>query len=152
MSHARTQIRDYVVGTALDTLRGQTADKVIHSTQFYPRTQYPFIAAHTGNERSLDESNNRPNTAKRYKRALDLTIEIGVKTSTTPEATLDALILLVEQRMYVDQTFGDTVVYSDLRRTAIDPVRDGETPVLIARLTYEVGYRTTAADPETFLR
>ena len=151
MSHARTQIRDYVVGTALDTLRSQTADKVIHSTQFYPRTQYPFIAVHLGRESSIDESNNRPNSMKRYQRRADLMIEIGVK-SATPENDLEALLILVEQRMAVDQTMGDAVTYSDMRGFDPQSVKDSETPILIARLTYEVGYRTTAADPETFLR
>lgn len=151
MTHARHQLRDYVCNTLLNAVRQKTAELTIHQTRFYPQSSFPYVSVYAHSEQARDESNNRPNSEKRYMRQLNLIIEAGVKGEDAEDA-IDDLCVDIESAMQADETLGDRVVFSDLNRTIIEPIRDGESPILVARLTYQIGFRTLAADPETFLK
>ncbi len=145
MTHARKQIRDYVAVTKLGTLSGSAT---IYKTRQFPKSKYPFIAVYTLRERMVVENPGYTNSNKRYRRQLQVAIDVGVETG---DDALDALCLSVEELMAADETMGGGVVATDLTSVDILPVPDAEKSVQQARLTYEVIYRTEASDPETLL-
>lgn len=145
MTHARKQIRDFVAVTKLGTL---SASATIYKTRQFPKSKYPFVAVYTLRERMQVENPSYLNSDKRYRRQLQVSIDVGVETG---DDALDALCLQVETLMAADETMGGGVISTDLTAVDILPVSEAEKAVQMARMTYEVTYRTAASDPETLL-
>jgi len=145
MSHARKQIRDYVAVTKLGTLSGSAT---IYKTRQFPKSKYPFIAVYVLRERNIVENPGHLQSTKRYRRQLQVAVDVGVETG---DDALDALCVQVEELMAADESMGGGVLACDLTATDILPVAEAEKSVQMARLTYEVTYRTEASDPETLL-
>lgn len=150
MTHARQQIRNYVASNALGTLAGSTGAGEIFKTRAYPKSEYPFISVYTLDE-SVEVENPGEWGGKRYRRFQDVAVDVGVYTNTSPDDTLDALLISIEQRMASDETMGGGVIATDLISTQFNNSGDGDTQLLTARLLYRVEFRTTVDDPETFL-
>lgn len=148
MSHARKQIRDYVAVTVLGSLTGSLGAGAIYKTRQHPKTKFPFIAVYTLRERNTVENPGYLNENKRYRRQLQVAIDVGVDTS---DDALDALCSSIETLMAADESMGGGVLAADLTATDILLVTDAEKPVQQARMTYEITFRTSAADPETLL-
>lgn len=145
MAHARKQIRDYV---AVTVLGGLSPANTIYKTRQFPKTALPYIAVYTLRERFTPENAGFLNSTKRYRRQLQVAIDVGVDTG---DDALDALCLSIETLMAADESMGGGVLSADLTSTDILPVQDAEKSVQLARMTYEITYRTEASDPETLL-
>lgn len=150
MTHARQQLRDYVATTALGALTGQTAAGEIYRTRAYPKTEYPYISVYTLDE-AIDVENPGEFGGKRYRRFQNIAVDVGVNTNTNPDNTLDDILVLVEQRMGLDETMGGGVIATDLISVQFDNNGDGDVQLLAARMLYRIEYRTAVDDPETFL-
>ncbi len=151
MTHARQQIRTLVASTTLTGLAGLTGSGTIYRSRTQPVTLFPSIAVYNESERLDDETQGAVNVVKRYRRFYRFTIEIAVQVATDADNALDELCRQVETAMAADETMGGGVIATDLVTVAFARDLTGETPVHACRMTYQAEYRTTAADPETFL-
>ena len=155
MTHAYTQLRNRIAGTLLNSLASQLGPNEIYKGRTYPKTKFPCISVYTGNERLSVENPGYVNTGdQRYRRILQVTVEINVSTNDDPEGDLDALQLSVEQLIAADPFMGTppAVIATDLVRVARTANEGGERAYHTSAMVYEIDYRTTALDPETFLR
>lgn len=155
MTHARQQIRSRLEVTTLVSMAASTGAGVIYRTRTRPVTLYPSIAIIGDNEITLEVENpgyiNAAVTDKRYRRFYDVKIEIAVKGNDDPDDVLDALCVTAENLIALDDSMGGGVIATDLLSVLFERDGTGEEAIHIATMTYRIEYRTTAADPETFL-
>lgn len=153
-AHAYTQLRKAVI-SALSSLKPKTGAGMIHSGKMYPKTNLPAATVYTSSERHNVENPAYINTdeGKRYRRFLNIVIEIAVKGADEEgvEDELDALQLLAEQGIYANDTMGGGVIATDLI-TVNRSYSAAEEKLVVATMTYRIEFRTTAADPTTFLK
>lgn len=143
MKHYRQTIRESVAALLAPI------DAAIHRTRIYPMTALPAISVQINNERATHENRGPLNAAPRYTREADLTIEVAHEAKADVDDAVDDLVAQVEARMGADVTLGGSVEESILTRTSFITSGDGDTPYMIATITYRAWYRTTASDPET---
>ena len=98
----------------------------------------PAILIYSRDERIEDQPHADPGL--RY-RKLELSVEIIASGDTAAEEA-DILALAVEASLDTDETLGLLVEGTRLTRTEVDQGGEGDTPVLAARLTFEVSYWT----------
>lgn len=98
----------------------------------------PAILIYTRDERIEPQPNADPGL--RY-RKLELSIEIVASGETAVEEA-DTLAQAVEAILDADETLGLLVEGTRLSRTEIDQGGEGDTPILAARLSFEVRYWT----------
>jgi len=155
MTHARQQIRHRVTSLTLLTMAEQTGAGEVYRSRTRPITLYPSIAVTGDNEYRLDVENpgyiNADPSDKRYRRFYDLKIEVAVQTESDPDNVLDALCSQVETLMAADDNMGGGVIATDLISCIFERSGAGEKQTHICVMTYRCEFRTTAADPETFL-
>jgi len=154
MTHVRTQVRNYIVGTTLLSLRSQTEQGVIHNSRGRPVGKYPSINVHNGSERVVVENPGYVNADKVYQRFQDFVIEIAVldPDEETAAKELDTLCQLVEDAMGVDESLGGGVIATDLFTTTFNQFGTGTEALHIALLTYRCEYRTEGQNADTLIR
>lgn len=143
MKHARQKIREQVAST-LSAISGVTVER----SRVYALVSLPVISVY-GNGESLSGEVDGMTTPIRYSRTLRLEIEIAVEAVSNCDDLADDYAAQVEALMAADLTLNGTATTSELVSTQIEMSGDGDTPVSITRMTYEVEYRTTGVDPET---
>jgi len=143
VKHYRQTIREAVAALLL------SIDATIYRTRIYPMTSLPAISVHINNERVTHENSGPLNAAPRYTREADLRIEVAHEAAADVDDAVDDLVAQVEALIGADVTLSGSVEESILTRTDLSVSGDGDTPYMIATLTYRVWYRTTAADPQT---
>ena len=143
MKHPRTLIREAVKERLVAQLpkvdaRITPARISIHRSTPLFQAKLPTVLIYTRDERIEDQPNADPGL--RY-RKLELSIEIIASGDAAAEEA-DTLAQTVEAILDADETLGLLVEGTRLTRTEVDQGGDGDTPVLAARLTFEVSYWT----------
>lgn len=143
MKHPRTLIREAVREQLVAQLpaidpRITTARISIHRSTPLFAAKLPAILIYTRDERIEDQPNADPGL--RY-RKLELSVEIIASGDAAAEEA-DVLAQAVEAILDADETLGLLVEGTRLTRTEIDQGGEGDTPLLAARLSFEVNYWT----------
>jgi hypothetical protein len=151
MSHVREQIRDAVVSAV--TYLDLTARRVFR-TRVYPmdRESLPGLCVYTSSESIEPNTIGGLKSVSAYLRTLSVNIEAYAKASVDLDNTLDDIAVEVETAMAEDSTLNGLVEDVILTSTEIDIMGgDSEQPVGVLRLSYDIIYRTTLADPSAAL-
>lgn len=145
MSHARQQIREAVASavTGLTTTGNRVFQSRVHS--FGPE-KLPALAVYT-----LDETVRYLSDERVQMRTVDTVIEAYAKVSEDLDDTLDTICAEVETAMGADITLGGLAFDVVLARTTIGLSGEGDKPVGVARITYQISYQTDEGAPETAL-
>lgn len=143
MKHPRTLIREAVAAQLSANLpkvdaRITPARISIHRSTPLFAGKLPAVLIYTRDERIDDQPNADPGL--RY-RKLDLSVEIITIGDAAAEEA-DVLAQAVEAILDADETLGLLVEGTRLTRTEVDQGGEGDTPVLAARLSFEVSYWT----------
>ena len=143
MKHPRTLIREAVAARLIEALPKVdariTASRIsIHRSTPLFAGKLPAILIYTRDERVEDQPNADPGLRCRK---LELSIEIIASGETAAEEA-DLLAQAVEATLDADETLGLLVEGTRLTRTEVDQVGEGDTPVLAARLSFDVSYWT----------
>ena len=143
MKHPRTLIREAVAALLSATLpkvdaRITPARISIHRSTPLFAGKLPAILIYTRDERIEEQPNADPGL--RY-RKLELSVEIIASGDAAAEEA-DVLAQAVEATLDLDETLGLLVEGTRLTRTEVDQGGEGDTPVLAARLSFEVSYWT----------
>lgn len=143
MKHPRTLIRQAVKDRLVAQLpqvdpRITEARISIHRSTPLFAAKLPAILIYTRDERIEDAPASHPGI--RYRK-----LELSVEVITSGEAAIedaDTLAQAIEAILDADETLGLLVESTRLTRTEVDHDGDGDTPVLAARMTFEVSYWT----------
>ena len=143
MKHPRTLIREVVAALLSANLqkvdpRITPARISIHRSTPLFAGKLPAILIYTRDERIEEQPNADPGL--RY-RKLELSVEIIASGDAAAEEA-DVLAQAVEATLDLDETLGLLVEGTRLTRTEVDQGGEGDTPVLAARLSFEVSYWT----------
>ena len=143
MKHPRTLIREAVAAQLSANLQKVdpriTASRIsIHRSTPLFAGKLPAILIYTRDERIEEQPNADPGL--RY-RKLELSVEIIASGDAAAEEA-DVLAQAVEATLDADETLGLLVEGTRLTRTEVDQGGEGDTPVLAARLSFEVSYWT----------
>lgn len=143
MKHPRTLIREAVAAQLSANLpkvdaRITPARISIHRSTPLFAGKLPAVLIYTRDERIEDQPNADPGL--RY-RKLELSVEIIASGEAAAEEA-DLLAQAVEATLDADETLGLLVEGTRLTRTEVDQGGEGDTPVLAARLSFEVSYWT----------
>ena len=143
MKHPRTLIREAVKERLIEQLpkvdaRITAARISIHRSTPLFAGKLPAILIYTRDERIEEQPNADPGL--RY-RKLELSVEIIASGDAAAEEA-DLLAQAVEAILDLDETLGLLVEGIRLTRTEVDQGGEGDTPVLAARLSFEVSYWT----------
>ena len=143
MKHPRTLIREAVAARLIDALPKVDARITPQRISIHRSTplfsgKLPAILIYTRDERIDDQPNADPGL--RY-RKLELSVEIIASGDAAAEEA-DVLAQAVEATLDVDETLGLLVEGTRLTRTEVDHGGEGDTPILAARLSFEVSYWT----------
>ena len=143
MKHPRTLIREAVAALLSANLqkvdpRITPARISIHRSTPLFAGKLPAILIYTRDERIEEQPNADPGL--RY-RKLELSVEIIASGDAAAEEA-DLLAQAVEATFDLDETLGLLVEGTRLTRTEVDQGGEGDTPVLAARLSFEVSYWT----------
>ena len=147
MKHPRTLIREAVAARLIESLpkvdaRITPARISIHRSTPLFAGKLPAILIYTRDERIEEQPNADPGL--RY-RKLELSVEIIASGDAAAEEA-DVLAQAVEAILDADETLGLLVEGTRLTRTEVDQGGEGDTPVLAARLSFEVSYWTRPAE------
>ena len=143
MKHPRTLIRE-AVATLLSANLPKvdariTASRIsIHRSTPLFAGKLPAVLIYTRDERIEEQPNADPGLRRRL---LELSVEIIASGDAAAEEA-DTLAQAVEAVLDADETLGLLVEGTRLTRTEVDQGGDGDTPVLAARLSFEVSYWT----------
>lgn len=143
MKHPRTLIREAVKERlvaqlpAIDPRINANRISIHRSTPLFAG-KLPAVLIYTRDERIEDQPNADPGL--RY-RKLELSVEIIASGEAAAEEA-DVLAQAVEAILDLDETLGLLVEGTRLTRTEVDQGGEGDTPVLAARLSFEVSYWT----------
>ena len=143
MKHPRTLIREAVAAQLSANLpkvdaRITPARISIHRSTPLFAGKLPTVLIYTRDERIEDQPNADPGL--RY-RKLELSVEIIASGEAAAEEA-DVLAQAVEAILDADDTLGLLVEGTRLTRTEVDQGGEGDTPVLAARLSFEISYWT----------
>ena len=143
MKHPRTLIREAVAARLSANLPKVdpriTASRIsIHRSTPLFAGKLPAILIYTRDERIDEQPNADPGL--RY-RKLELSVEIIASGDAAAEEA-DVLAQAVESVLDADETLGLLVEGTRLTCTEVDQGGEGDTPVLAARLSFEVRYWT----------
>lgn len=144
MKHARQLIRE-AVETQLAGISGVTFAR----SRAYKVLGLPAISIYANTENSSAENLDSLNTPRRYTREVNVVVEIVVESVSGADDAVDDYAAQVEAALAADLTLNSTAIDSTLYTTSIDFDGSSDKPLVIARLSYRVWYRTTALDPET---
>lgn len=152
MKHPRTLIREAVAALLSANLPKVdariTASRIsIHRSTPLFAGKLPAVLIYTRDERIEEQPNADPGL--RY-RKLELSIEIITSGDAAAEEA-DLLAQAVEAILDLDETLGLLVEGTRLTRTEVDQGGEGDTPVLAARLSFEVSYWTRPVDDDSAL-
>lgn len=121
----------------------------VYSSRVYPDNTLPAIGIYANAEESSAE-NDALSVPRRYTRNLDIVVEIKATAALAVDDAVDDLAAQVEALLAADRTLNSLAADTELVGTA-HSMTAGERPLMVARLTYRVWYRTNASDAETAL-
>jgi hypothetical protein len=144
MTHVRKQIRDNVT-TAVTGLA--TTGTNVFQSRVYPNeaSKLPCLCVYTLTEEAEVISLTPP----RIGRTLDLVVEGYAKAKTGLDDTLDAIAVEVEEALATDITRGGLAQMTAIQSTDIGLEGEGEQPIGVIKMTFQVEYVTANTDVET---
>ncbi|WP_425974010.1 hypothetical protein [Tepidimonas sp. HKU78] len=147
MKHPRTLIREVVAARLIDALPKVDARITPQRISIHRSTplfagKLPAVLIYTRDERIEEQPNADPGLRRRL---LELSVEIIASGDAAAEEA-DTLAQAVEATLDADETLGLLVEGTRLTRTEVDQGGEGDTPVLAARLSFEVSYWTRPAE------
>ena len=82
-------------------------------------------------------------SSQSFGKVAQLSIEVAVDgTALNPEISLDRITAQIERSLMSDHTLGNRVNRVELMSTEIALMREGEVPIGMARMRYEISYFT----------
>lgn len=145
MAHVRQQIRE----RAATTLTGLTTTGTkVYQSRIYPlgAANLPGLLIYTKSEESLPQTIGATRTVLRN---LSLVVEGYVKASANYDDTVDTISAEVETALGNDVTLNNLAKDCYLESTDIQYNGEGEKPVGVVSLTFNVTYATINNAPET---
>tara|TARA_R100001163_G_C5017818_1_gene161565 strand:- start:16 stop:450 length:435 start_codon:yes stop_codon:yes gene_type:complete len=139
MAHLRQQIRERVA----TTLTGlTTTGSNVFQSRVYPieNTKLPCLLIYTREESSEPLDMGPPRTIEKR---LSLVIEGYVKANSNYDDTIDTITKEVEVAMYGDRLINNLAKDSFLVSTEIDFNGEGDNPLAIVVMTFEIPYHHT---------
>ncbi len=145
MTHIRQQIRDRIIAdvTGLTTTGANVYDSKLYNIL---QGELPALAVYTQNETS-EISTIAPNVT--LDRELEVIIECYAEANQNIENTLDTIAGEVENSLGTDLTLNNLCITQFLSSTDIDFTSEGEKPLGICKLTYNVRYMNTVTNSST---
>lgn len=136
MAHIRQQIRDRIIAdvTGLATTGANVYDSKLYNIL---QGELPALAVYTQNE-SSEISTIAPNVT--LDRELEVIIECYAEANENIENTLDTIASEVENSLGTDLSLNNLAITQFLSSTDIDFTSEGEKPLGICKLTYNVRY------------
>jgi hypothetical protein len=143
MVHVRKQIRDDVV----TTLTGLTTTGTrVFASRVYPNEagKLPLLCVYSLNEASELIAMN----GNQLLRSLEIVVEGYAKAKANLDDTLDTIAKEVEEALAVDPTRGSIAHKTVINDTEISLSEEGEQPIGVIRMSFQVDYVTTSGDVE----
>lgn len=146
MAHLRQQIREYVGGTLVSGLT--TTGTRVYQSRLYPMADdnLPGLLVYTTTEESEPDVMG---STRNMDRSMNLVIEGFAKTATNLDDKLDTIADEVETAMAGSPTINSLAKNSWLAGTEIALMGEGETPVGVITMNFNVIYRTQDSSPDT---
>lgn len=138
MAHVRQSIRDNAV-TACTGL--STTGSNVYRSRVYPlgEGKLPGLVVYTASE---DVEHNRIDRPRDLDRTVSLVVEAIVRATANYDTTLDTICAEVEAAMATDVTRGGYAKDCKLTSSAFDFSDDGDRPIAMAAMTFDIEYRT----------
>jgi hypothetical protein len=139
MAHFRQQIRERVA----TTLTGlATTGTNVFQSRVYPieENKLPCLLIYTKDETSEPLAMSPPRSIEKV---LNLVVEAYVKTNNNFDDTIDTICKEVEEALYTDRLINNLAKDSFLTNTEINFNSDGDNPVGIVVMTFEIAYHHT---------
>ena len=136
MAHFRQQIRERVA----TTLTGlTTTGSNVFQSRVYPleNTKLPCLLIYTREESSQPLAMNPPRSIEKV---LQLVVEAYVKANTNYDDTIDTICKEVEEALFTDRLINNLAKDSFLVSTEINYNGDGDNPLGIVVMTFEIAY------------
>ena len=145
MTHARQQLRERV---ATDVTGLTTTGSRVYQSRIYnlEKTDLPCLLVYSKNEDSERDTIKGTNGLARN---LSIVIEGYQKGASDLDDSLDTIAEEVEAALGADPTLNGLAKDSSIVSTDIEYTGDGETPIGLVRMTFNVNYRTTTTAPGT---
>ena len=145
-NHLRKQIRAAAV-TALTGLT--TTGSKVYDSRVYPMqdAQLPGLRIDTADEQIQISSLG---VSRLQERTLDLVVQACVKENDTYSDTVDTIIKEVEIAIAANQGIGGAK-YVQLKSINVATGGEGEKPVAVATMVFEVFYITALGEPDVAL-
>jgi hypothetical protein len=139
MAHFRQQIRERVA----TTLTGlTTTGSNVFQSRVYPleNTKLPCLLIYTREESSQPLAMNPPRSIEKV---LQLVVEAYVKANTNYDDTIDTICQEVEEALFTNRLINNLAKDSFLVSTEINYNGDGDNPLGIVVMTFEIAYHHT---------
>ena len=145
--HVRKQIRA-AAATALTGLTTTGAN--VFPSRVYPMqdADLPGLRIYTNDEQIENEELGAGRTRER---SLDLVVEACVKAATGYDDTADQIQKEVEIALDGDNTLGGLAKYIEPRQVQNALAGEGEKPIALRRIVFEVFYQTAMGAPDVAL-
>lgn len=146
-NHIRQQIRERV-GTTLTGLT--TTGSNVYQSRVYnlENAKLPAIIIYTKSE---DSELLEMGSSRTMQRNLSLVVEAYVKANTNFDDTIDTIAKEVEAAMGADVTHNNLARDSFLDSTEINYNGEGEQPIAVMTMVYNIGYQTTEVTADVAL-
>ena len=148
--HVRQQIRSAII----TQVTGLTTTGInVFEHRVYPLAEddLPAIVVSTTSEGSSMATIGGMGTAASLQRNLAISVEGYVKATSDVAQTLDTIAEEIEVALGDDETLGGLVESIELSGTTIEITAEGDQPVGVVKMDYDVVYRTTTGNPSTAL-
>lgn len=139
MAHKRQLIRERVA----TTLTGlSTTGSNVFQSRVYPieNTKLPCLLIYTREETSEPLTTNPPRSIEKI---LSVVVEAYVKANANYDDTIDTICEEVEEALYTDRLINDLALDSFLTNTDITYNGDGDNPLGIVVMTFQITYHHT---------
>ncbi len=139
MAHKRQQIRERVA----TTLTGlSTTGSNVFQSRVYPieNTKLPCLLIYTREETSEPLTTNPPRAIEKI---LSLVVEAYVKANANYDDTIDTITEEVEEALYGDRLINNLALDSFLVNTDISYNGEGDNPLGIVVMTFQITYHHT---------
>ena len=139
MAHKRQSIRERVASTLTGLT---TTGSNVFQSRVYPieNTKLPCLLIYTREETSEPLTTNPP---RAIEKVLSLVVEGYVKANTNFDDTIDTICEEVEEALFTDRLINDLALDSFLINTDISYNAEGDNPLGIVVMTFQITYHHT---------
>jgi len=139
MAHKRQSIRERVASTLTGLT---TTGSNVFQSRVYPieNTKLPCLLIYTREETSEPLTTNPP---RAIEKVLSLVVEGYVKANTNFDDTIDTICEEVEEALFTDRLINDLALDSFLVNTDISYNAEGDNPLGIVVMTFQITYHHT---------